>query len=957
MTAFTRHVRVLVAAAGLAIAPVGLLPVLDTAVRAQSLPTDERLVTGELPNGLRYIVRQHANPPERATVWMHVSTGSLNETDRQRGIAHYLEHMAFNGSENFPPGSVVPFFQSLGLSFGVHQNAFTSFDQTTYQLALPDTKPETMDKALLFFADVAFRQSLLPHEIDEERQIILEEKRSRLGAQQRVRDYILERIAPGSIFGQRQPIGTEETLLAVQEADFREYYSKWYTPSNMTVMVVADTDPAKVVEAITRAFGPGPKAPRPTDQDAIVKPLAESRAIVATDAELTEAEISIIRVEPPRPAVTSVPQFRAELVEDLAQSMFNRRLEKKISAGELKMLDASGSIVQLAGALRLAQVSASGESENWKTMLSQVATELQRARKHGFTKKELEEAKTEVLSASERFAQIESTLPAQALIGAMNRAVAVEEPIMSAAQRLEITKSLLPGIELKEVAFAFTNAFDPSAVNFVLTAPSGEGTPTEAELLSLGLEALKVDPAADVEQAGATSLMDTLPAGGKVVESAVHDATGVWSGWLDNNIRVHHRFMDYRKDNVSVSISLAGGEIEETAANKGITEAATLFLSRPATSKLTSNEIRDLMTGKKISVGGGAGRDLITISISGDPAELETGLQLAYLLITDGQIEGTAFDQWVTSQKQSIAGRKNNPQGMLQEAIAKTIGPKDDPRFAPREVEDVTALNREAAQAWAERIMKTAPIEVTVVGDIQRDRALELVSRYLGSLPKRERISDQLFDDLRVTKRPVGPLTNHVEVQTQTPAAIVLSGFFGADQQNVEDTRLLQLASRILSSRMIKVIREEEQLVYSIGASNIPSADYPGYGLFFAAAPTETAKVEKLIERVKSMYAEFAKDGPTAEEMDTVRKQIANTLDEQMKEPGFWSGRTAQMDYRGFKLDDVVAAPEAYQKYTAEQIRDAFAKYYKPESEMVISVRPKLAAAPAPAVEGQPKTN
>jgi zinc protease len=209
----------------LALAP---LIALGTAAPAlgQALPMDPALVTGRLENGFRYIVRQHAYPPGRAVMWIHMDSGSLNETDRQRGLAHYLEHMAFNGSENFPPGSLVPYFQSLGMTFGRDQNAFTNFDQTTYQLSLPDTKAETLGRGMTYFADVLYRLSLPPKEIDDERQIIQEERRRGLSGRQRVSDYIQERIAPGSLYAVRDPIGTEQTIDSVNEADFRDYYGK-----------------------------------------------------------------------------------------------------------------------------------------------------------------------------------------------------------------------------------------------------------------------------------------------------------------------------------------------------------------------------------------------------------------------------------------------------------------------------------------------------------------------------------------------------------------------------------------------------------------------------------------------------------------------------------------------------------------------------------------------------------
>jgi len=178
----------------------------------EPLAVDPALVIGRLDNGLEYVVRRHPNPPGRMVVWLHVHSGSLNETEETRGIAHYLEHMAFNGSKNFPPGSLIPFFQSLGMSFGRDQNAFTSFDQTTYTLALPDTQPATLDKGLLYLADVATGLSFVPAEIDSERRVVLEEKRARAGARQRIQDYVLERLAPGSTIGRRLPIGTEDGI-------------------------------------------------------------------------------------------------------------------------------------------------------------------------------------------------------------------------------------------------------------------------------------------------------------------------------------------------------------------------------------------------------------------------------------------------------------------------------------------------------------------------------------------------------------------------------------------------------------------------------------------------------------------------------------------------------------------------------------------------------------------------
>ncbi|MCC6677889.1 MAG: insulinase family protein [Phycisphaerales bacterium] len=927
--------------------------------RAQDLPTDPTLVTGKLDNGLAYIVKQHPNPPGRVSMYLHIGTGSLNETDHQRGIAHYLEHMAFNGSEHFPPGSVVPFFESLGLTFGQHQNAFTSFDQTTYILDLPDTGPETLSKGLQFFGDVATRLLLEPKEIEDERQVILEEKRSGLGAQQRVQDIILSKLAPGSLLGERLPIGTEETIRALSPDDFRAYYSKWYTPSDMTLMMVGDLPKETMVEHIKSALGGGPAAAPPRDQDMGVRPSEGMRAIIAADPELRDAEVAVAKIGPAVPPARTESQLRAELVEMLGQMAHNRRLQAKVAAGSVRFLGGYAFSTDLFRAMRLTQASASGEPSKWKDMLEDSATELQRSRLHGFSDRELDDVERTLMASAEQAVKTESTRPARAILGQLNSDVAEGAPTLSAAQRLALLQKLLPSVTVKEVSERFASMYDMSSAVFILKLPSGAGqpaAPSEAELIAAGTAALNTAPASESEGERPETLMTARPEAGAVAESEKHEATGVTSVWLSNGVRVHHRFMDIRKDQVSVTISLAGGTIRETAETHGLTAAAALALDRPATSTLSSTNIRDLMTDKKVSVSGGADVDTFTIGVTGSPEDLETGMQLAYLLLTDPVIEAAALEQWKTEQLQSIEARKLEPGGVLGETIAALLYPAGEVRMRPLEADEVARITLAAAQQWLTGIVRTAPIEVSIIGDLPLERAIELARVYLGSLPARERISGSTWADLRKIDRPAGPLSSHPTVKTLTPQAIVVSGFFGADQRELKDTRLLQMASRILSTRMLKQLREQEQLVYSIGVQSQPGAEFPGYGVVIAGAPTEPAKARTLERRITEMYAEFAKDGPTEEEMGVARTQVANTFAEQMPQPGFWIGKLTDLTYRSaWTLDDLVAAPAAYQAFTAEEVRDAFARYFRAGTSFVVVVTPETGGAAAPGGPASPK--
>lgn len=923
-------------------------------VAAQDLPTDPQLVTGQLENGLRYIVRQHAYPPGKATVWIHVHTGSLNETDPQRGLAHYLEHMAFNGSENFPPGSVVPFFQSIGLTFGRDQNAFTNFDQTTFQLTLPNADPEIVGKGMTYFADVLSRLSLLPKEIDDERQIIQEERRRSLSGQQRTMYYVLERLAPGSIFGQRIVIGTEETIDSVKQADFKDYYGHWYTPSNATLMVVADADPKALVAQIEKNFGSARKVPRPTPQDVGVKAYTESFAIVASDPEVKTEQVRITRLEPARKPTTTVPQLRDDLVAMLGVMAFNRRLEDKVATGNTSYLSGDASLGNDSGVIYTAEVSGQAKPGKWQPALEELALELQRARLYGFSDQELDDAKKEVLANAARAVETEPTMPANRMISMWNQAISDGEPILSASQNLALVQQLVPTVTLQEVGARFAKEYDPSAFAAIAILPASANVPTEPALLEIAKKALAVKPDKEAVAKRATQLMDKAPQGGEIVDMEEHAASGVWSGWFSNNVRFHYRFMDTSKNSIAVRISLVGGELHETDADRGITQAAMIAWGQQATAHLSSTDIRSLKTGKNIEVtpgtqagrggrrggGGGGSTDSISLTVSGDPDDLEFGLQLAYLLLTEPKLEPAAFSQATSQVRLALQQMETNPSMVGMRAASGAAYPANVARTQPLTVEQLDRLSITATQTWLEKLIHESPIEVTVIGDMAKEPALKLVAQYLGALPSRDRVSTSTYADLRKLERPVGPRAIDRTIETDTPQAFVYAGFYGPDASNVADTRLFRIASSILSTRMVKEVREDEQLVYSISSGFRPGTTYAGFGTLSAAAPTAPEKSPRLLEKLQLMYAAMAKDGITDDELTVAKKQMANTLKTEMRETPYWMSRLGQMTFEGTNLDDIAGEAAAYEGITKEQVREAVARYYSPQTSLSVVILP-----------------
>jgi zinc protease len=925
---------------------------------ARPLPSDPRILTGTLDNGVRWMYRRHDNPPGKMAFMMHVRAGSLDETDAQRGLAHFMEHMVFNGTEHFKSGELIPFCERMGMKFGEDLNASTSFDRTAFMLYTPKADLEQIDKALMILSDDVFRALLDEAEINKERGVILEETRSRKSAEQRIRDTLWPELYVGSRFAKRLPIGDPEVVAHAPRSEFVDFYRTWYRPENITLIIVGDADPKPVIPLIRKWFG-GYKADRPARKAPLaeVKPFVSQRAFVITDPEITTCKVQMLNILPGRPAATTVEQWRTEFVEGIADRIVSRRFDDRVKKGQASYRSAGTGMGRFFNDEALmVNGSAAGEPADWAKMLEQLILEMSRAREYGFTNREMTLIRKEVLASAERAVRTEPTRNARAMIREVFDAVDEGVPVPSAQQELDLVREVLPSVTAAEVSETFRKRFAPGPFAYVILMPEKEGVavPARDDVLAAARAAWarRVEPPASDETA--QDVLPSLPPSGKLAEISLDKDLGVTSGWLDNGIRVHHRFMDYKKDSVMVTISFAGGGIEETPANLGVTSLAGLVFSNPATSRLGSTEIRDLMVGKSIRVGGGSSADdAFVVQIAGSPRDLEAGLKLAYALITDGRIEETGFKNWRTAALREIERNETNVSFKAGEALSDLLS-GGDPRRLPVSKKNIEALTIPQAQAWLARLCREAPVEVAVVGDMQWNDVRPLIERYIGSLPKRSRSAAHL-DPLRRLSRKTGPLSRRVKVETITPAAMVYAGFVGCEGRNADDRRALHLAANVLTSRLLTRIREDLSLVYGIGAESSPSWIYRDAGRFSSGAKCKRENAEQVVDEVRKAFQEFAASGPTAEELAAAKKQVLNKLDTDMKEPVFWLDFLEHLDLRGRSLEDAKVARAKYQTITAEQVQAAFAKYDKPERSFAVTAvpvspqtRPATTTRPAP---------
>jgi zinc protease len=776
--------------------------------------------------------------------------------------------------------------------------------------------------------------------------------------QQRLFEKLLPEILPGSRLARRLPIGREETVARLQRQDFVAYYSTWYHPAKVTLLAVGDAPVDTIVAAITGAFGAWQQdAAPPADHDPAIQPYQAPHAVIVTDPELTSASVEMLALYPGEPRRT-VGDFRQRVVERLGTWMMNRRMEQRIQEGTAPYQSARTGASRFLGVARQIDAEAEAAPQAWAAALQGLLTDVQQARLHGFTERELAVAKQALLATAEHEAQIAQTQDAHVFLAAMNRARAADELPLSAEQTVDLLRQLLPGISRDEVVATFIDLFEPQKKAYILSLPeNGPSIPSREAFLAAVQEALAQPVAPWQDRERPAALLAQVPAPGPITEQTHFAPLQVMHVTFANNVRLHYRFMDFKKDHVTVAITLPGGVIREQPEQRGITAVAALPLEAPATSRLSSTDIRDLMTGKKVSVQGRVTADTLTLTVSGTPTELEDGLQLAHLLLLDARIEPARVALWQHQKLQEVAAIQTQIRTRAHEAAALALS-GDDPRHMLLTAEQITtrAAALAEAQTWLDTILRTAPMEVAIVGDMPEQTALTLAATYLGSLPSRPR-ADPSLTPLRSVAGFTGPLTRAVDVDTITPRAHPILMWRSAPWEDVQGRRLMYLASQILERRVRQEVREQRGLTYSTSTYTRPSKTYPAMSALYVEFTADPDKVDTAAAVAKAVVEQFATEGPTDTEVDTVRKQIRNSMETAMKEPGYWVELLATLEYHHTRLEDVDGLVDKLTALSREAIAAEIRKAVVPERFAMVIARPTPAAVSSETPSTTPPPN
>lgn len=890
------------------------------------LKPDAKLTMGLLESGVRYVIMPNQEPPGRVSIRLYMDVGSLMEDDDQQGMAHFLEHMAFNGSKNFPAGQLVEYFQRLGMAFGADTNAHTSFLETVYQLELPKVEDKLMDDGIKLFRDYLDGMELGEKEIDRERGIIQSEKLARDSVEWRTMLEGFKFAMPEAKISRRMPIGIDETLKTMGRPRFVDFYEQWYTPKRAIVAVVGDVKPEMVKKHLEKHFA-GAKAKRGEKPNPDFGKVSSGRGLVAmlhTEMEAAATDISLEITRPSKGRPDSAARRRELLVRDLGDFMLNNRLQELTKVEKPVILGGESYSYDYLDFVDINGLQVKCKPELWQEALNLAEQELRRAIEHGFTQAEFEEAKAGVLKMARMRAEQAPTRKSRDLANQLVSTLAARRVFTDPLDDLKRVEEALAGVTPQEALGAFRSGWDSQDINLFV----GGNLKLDGDAAGKLMEVYKASQqkpvtAPEEKKVEAFAYTDFGPAGKVAKKEEVKDLE-ITMVKFDNNVRLNVKKTPFEKGAVRVVASFGGGTLEIPADKPGIGLFAEGVSADPhgggggsifvagGLEKHSADELRQILASRQVGVNFSIGGDAFQLSGKTTPADLETQLQLltAYMTAPGYREEAERqFRQGLDALYQAV---QHTDSGIMSSAV-ESFTHSGDPRFGIPERQELERRTTAELKAWLASPLKESYLEVAIVGDVEPDQAIQLVAKTLGALPKRADVKPS-FTGERLVKFPAEPKQKDFKFKTEIPRALALAYWPTTDMSDIQKTRRLSLLGSVLDDRMRLKIREELGDSYSPMAMHQPSDAYTGYGYMFAYITLKPEQVGKVGKIVSELGEGLAKSGSiSADEFERARKPQLSQIEQMRRDNGYWLGRVLKncqeqpqrLDWARSMLDDI----------------------------------------------------
>ena len=909
------------------------------------LPVDKNVRIGQLVNGLTYYIRHNKLPENRAEFYIAQKVGSILEEPQQRGLAHFLEHMAFNGTKNFPGDDkglgVIPWCETVGIKFGTNLNAYTSIDETVYNISnAPIDRTGVLDSCLLILHDWSNYILLKDDEIDKERGVIREEWRSRNSGMLRVYTDLLPTIYQGDKYADCMPIGSIDVINNFPYKDIRDYYHKWYHPDLQGIVIVGDIDVDTVEAKLKAVFADVQKPVNPAERT--YYPVADNKepiVAIGTDKEVDDPSIEIYFKQDATPdsEKNNVGYLASQYMTSMISSMLNARLSELVQSANPPFTRASSyySDFFVAKTKEAFALSASSKADGIETALKTLLQETERARRFGFTESEYARARANYLQSLESAYNEREKTKHGSYVREYVQNFLNGEPIPGIEAEYAMMNQLAPNIPLQAMNMVMQQLVPDSNQVVIIAGPAKEGLkyPTKEEVINL-LKGMKdLDLQAYVDKVSDEPLMKEAPKGGKIISEKEGDIYGSTKLVLSNGVTVYVKKTDFKADEIRMKGTSLGGKSifpDKDALNFAVMDNV---IAVGGLGNFSQVDLTKVLAGKKVSVNAGLGATTENVFGTCSPKDFETMMQLTYLTFTAPRKDAEAFESFKNRMKAQLESAQANPLSSINDSLQKAMY-NNHPRVVMMKPEMVDQIDYDRIlEMYNDRFKDASDFTFYFVGNIDLETAKPLIAEYLGALPAINR--KETFKDTKMSIRK-GVYKNEYAKEQQTPTATIVFLYSGRAPYTLKNDILLSFATQVLDMVYTEEVREKEGGTYGVNCFG-DLQKYPKEQLLLQIVfQTDPAKKDKLAGIVVDELKKLAAEGPSDVHLQKVKEYMLKKYADNQKENGYWMNNLN--DYFYYGMDMTEGYTDIVNSITAKDIQKFVSDLLKQGNEIEVTM-------------------
>ena len=909
------------------------------------LPVDKNVRIGQLDNGLTYYIRHNKFPENRAEFYIAQKVGSILEEPQQRGLAHFLEHMAFNGTKNFPGDDkglgVIPWCETVGIKFGTNLNAYTSIDETVYNISnAPIDRTGVLDSCLLILHDWSNYILLKDDEIDKERGVIREEWRSRNSGMLRVYTDLLPTIYQGDKYADCMPIGSIDVINNFPYKDIRDYYHKWYRPDLQGIVIVGDIDVDTVEAKLKAVFADVQKPVNPAERT--YYPVTDNKepiVAIGTDKEVDDPSIEIYFKQDATPdsEKNNVGYLASQYMTSMISSMLNARLSELVQSANPPFTRASSyySDFFVAKTKEAFALSASSKADGIETALKTLLQETERARRFGFTESEYARARANYLQSLESAYNEREKTKHGSYVREYVQNFLNGEPIPGIEAEYAMMNQLAPNIPLQAMNMVMQQLVPDSNQVVIIAGPAKEGLkyPTKEEVINL-LKGMKdLDLQAYVDKVSDEPLMKEAPKGGKIISEKEGDIYGSTKLVLSNGVTVYVKKTDFKADEIRMKGTSLGGKSifpDKDALNFAVMDNV---IAVGGLGNFSQVDLTKVLAGKKVSVNAGLGATTENVFGTCSPKDFETMMQLTYLTFTAPRKDAEAFESFKNRMKAQLESAQANPLSSINDSLQKAMY-NNHPRVVMMKPEMVDQIDYDRIlEMYNDRFKDASDFTFYFVGNIDLETAKPLIAEYLGALPAINR--KETFKDTKMSIRK-GVYKNEYAKEQQTPTATIVFLYSGKAPYTLKNDILLSFATQVLDMVYTEEVREKEGGTYGVNCFG-DLQKYPKEQLLLQIVfQTDPAKKDKLAGIVVDELKKLAAEGPSDVHLQKVKEYMLKKYADNQKENGYWMNNLN--DYFYYGMDMTEGYTDIVNSITAKDIQKFVSDLLKQGNEIEVTM-------------------